>query len=416
MKELEEIKKEAMWCLNCKLKPCSLKGCPMQTHIPEFIEEIKKDNIKEAYDILYNNNIFSHICSIVCPQEEQCEGSCVRGIKQTATNIGKLERFVNDWADSNEYITKIDVKEKNGKKVAIVGSGPAGLECAKELLQEGYEVTIFEKDKIPGGILIYGIPDFRLDKNIVNKIVNTLKALGAIFVTEKELGKDITIKELSKDYDAVFLAIGATISTTYKLSEKENKNIFKSDYFLKEYNEGRKINNLGTTVVIGGGNVAMDSARAAIRMGAPKVKILYRRDRKHMPAREVELEEALEDGVVFKELTRVISANEENGKMLSVNCIKTEIIDGKAVDVNGEEFIEEANTVVFAIGLKPEKKLIEEQEIELDEWGYIKIDDYGRTNIKNVYAGGDCTESKSTVCRALAAGKKAAEGIIKNIK
>lgn len=417
MEKLEEIKKDAMWCLNCKLKPCSQKGCPMQTNIPEFIEEIKKDNIKEAYNILYENNIFSHICSIVCPQEEQCEGSCIRGIKQTSTNIGKLEKYVNEWALENKYNAKIKVKEKNGKHIAIIGSGPAGLECAIELLKEGYEVTIFEKDKIPGGILIYGIPDFRLDKKIVEKIVETLKELGAKFETEKELGKNITLQDLRKKYDAVFIGIGATVSTTYKLSEEDtNKKVFESDYFLKEYNEGKKIDDLGVTVVIGGGNVAMDSARSAIRMGASKVKILYRRDREHMPAREIELEEALEDGVEFKELTRVISSNEENGKIVSVNCIQTEIVDGKAVDLSGKEFTEEANSIVFAIGLKPEKYLIEKEGIELDSWGYIKIDEFGKTNLDNVYAGGDCTESKSTVCRALSAGKKAALGIIKNIK
>lgn len=415
MEEIEDIIREAKWCLNCKTKPCSKQGCPMQTNIPEFIEEIKNNNIEKAYDILHGNNIFSHICSIVCPQEEQCEGSCIRAVKQTATNIGKLEKFVNEWAIKNSYNGKLELKDKNGKKIAIIGSGPAGLECALELIKEGFEVTIFEKDKIPGGILIYGIPDFRLDKKIVNKIIDNLKQSGVKFETEKELGKDIHIKDLKEKYDAVFIGIGATVSTTYKLSEKDNKNVFKSDDFLKEYNEGRKIENLGTAIVIGGGNVAMDSARAAIRMGAEKVKILYRRDRKHMPAREIELEEAIEDGVEFKELTRVISLNTENDKMVSVNCIGTEIIDGKAVDVDGKEFKEEANSVIFAIGLKPNKDIIALEGIELDDWNYIKIDEDGKTNLENVYAGGDCTESKSTVCRALAAGKKAALGIIKNI-
>lgn len=416
MEELENIKKEAAWCLNCKTRPCSKQGCPMCTNIPEFIEEIKNDNMEKAYDILYGNNIFSHICSIVCPQEEQCEGSCIRGIKQTATNIGKLERFVNDWAVKNSYNAKIELKPNNGKKVAIIGSGPAGLECAIELIKEGFSVTVYEKDKLPGGILIYGIPDFRLDKKIVEKIINNLKQNGVKFETEKELGKDIFINDLKEKYDAVFLGIGATVSSTYKLSENENKNVFKSDDFLKKYNEGKKIENLGTVVVIGGGNVAMDSARAAIRMGADKVKILYRRDRAHMPAREIELDEAIEDGVEFKELTRVISLNDKSEKITSVNCIGTEIIDGKAVDIDGKEFEETANSIVFAIGLKPNKNLITNENIELDDWGYIKIDENGKTNLANVYAGGDCTESKSTVCRALAAGKKAALGIIKNVQ
>lgn len=414
---MKEIKEKAEYCLNCKNKPCSIKGCPMQTKVPEFITEIKNENFKKAYDILQENNICSYICSIVCPQEEQCEGSCIRGIKSNPTSIGELEKFVNEWAIENNYENKLIKLESNGKKVAIVGSGPAGLECASQLLQNGYEVDIYEKDKIPGGILVYGIPDFRLSKDIVQKVINTLKDLGANFITNKKLGKDISLKELSDKYDAVFLGIGAAKSSTYNLSENELKNVYESDVFLRAYSEKNFLKDLGTVVVIGGGNVAMDSARVAVRMGAKKVKILYRRDREHMPAREVELEEAIEDGVEFKELTRVISANEIDGNIKTVNCIKTVIMQGKAIDEPGaEEFEEEANTVVFAIGLKPDKTLIESQGIKLDDWGYIKIDEDGKTNISNVYAGGDNTESKSTVCRALAAGKKAAKGIMKNLK
>lgn len=414
---MKEIKEKAEYCLNCKNKPCSIKGCPMQTKVPEFITEIKNENFKKAYDILQENNICSYICSIVCPQEEQCEGSCIRGIKSNPTSIGELEKFVNEWAIENNYENKLIKLESNGKKVAIVGSGPAGLECASQLLQNGYEVDIYEKDKIPGGILVYGIPDFRLSKDIVQKVINTLKDLGANFITNKKLGKDISLKELSDKYDAVFLGIGAAKSSTYNLSENELKNVYESDVFLRAYSEKNFLKDLGTVVVIGGGNVAMDSARVAVRMGAEKVKILYRRDREHMPAREVELEEAIEDGVEFKELTRVISANEIDGNIKTVNCIKTVIMQGKAIDEPGaEEFEEEANTVVFAIGLKPDKTLIESQGIKLDDWGYIKIDEDGKTNISNVYAGGDNTESKSTVCRALAAGKKAAKGIMKNLK
>lgn len=411
---MEKIEEMANYCLNCKLKPCSEKGCPIKTQIPEFITEIKNKNLKKAYDILQENNICSHICSIVCPQEEQCEGSCVRGIKSTPTHIGLLEKYVNEWAEKEGYKYEINKKENNGKKVAIIGSGPAGFECGYELLKNGYSVDIYEKDSIPGGILVYGIPDFRLSKNYVEQIVNKLEELGAKFITNKELGKDFSLEEISKKYDAVFLGIGAPKSSRYSLSQNELKNVYDSDVFLKAYNENKYIKNLGTVVVIGGGNVAMDSARVAVKMGADKVKILYRRDRAHMPAREIELDDAIKDGVEFKELTRVASVNEIDGNIKSVNCIRTEIINGKAVDVEGaKEFEEEANTVVFAIGLKPDKALIQEQGIELDEWGYIKIDENGKTNLANVYAGGDNTESKATVCRALAAGKKAAFGIMK---
>lgn len=414
---MENIIECANYCLNCKLKPCSIKGCPMQTKIPEFITEVKNENYGKAYEILQENNIFSYICSIVCPQEEQCEGSCVRGIKSIPTSIGKLEKEVNEWAIKNSYQYKIEKKKSNGKKVAIIGSGPAGIECAVELLKNGYEVDIYEKDSIPGGILVYGIPDFRLSKDIVQNVVDKVKTLGGKFITNQEMGKDFELKDISEKYDAVFLGIGAVKSSTYKLSENELKNVYKSDVFLRAYSENNFIKDLGTVVVIGGGNVAMDCSRTAVRMGAKKVKILYRRDREHMPAREIELEEAIGDGVEFKELTRVVSANDIDGAITSVNCIDTQILEGKAVDVLGaEEYKEEANTVVFAIGLKPDKTLIENQGIELDDWGYIKIDENGKTNLENVYAGGDNTESKSTVCRALAAGKKAAIGIMKNVK
>lgn len=414
MKNIEEINELANWCFNCKVKPCSKNGCPMQTNIPEFIEKIKNNNYEEAYKILLDNNIFSHICSIVCPQEDQCEGSCIRGIKQTPTKIGELERFINEWANENNIEYKFSQLEKNGKRVAIVGSGPAGIECGIELLKNGYDVTIFEKDEIPGGILMYGIPDFRLSKDIVKGVIEKVQLLGAEIKTGVELGKDITIKNLKEEYDAIFLALGAPVSTIYSLTDRNIDSIYKSDVFLKAYNENKFIKNLGKVVVIGGGNVAMDASRAAQKMGAESVQILYRRDKEYMPARKIELEEAIQDGVEFVPLTRVISANVDDEKIVSLNCIKTEIVDGKAVDIENTEFIVEANTVVFAIGLKPEKTLLEKEGIELNEWGMVKIDENGMTNIKNVYAGGDITESKSTVCRALAAGKKAAEGIMKN--
>lgn len=413
MEDIEKIKEKANWCLNCKTKPCSLNGCPMNTDIPEFIQKIKDEEYEDAYKILIDNNIFSHVCSLVCPQEDQCEGSCVRGIKQTPTKIGELEKFINEWANQNNIEYKISKMPKNGKKVAIIGSGPAGIECGIELLKNGYDVTIFEKDKIPGGILWYGIPDFRLPKDIVKKIIEKVENLGAKFQTNTEFGKDITLAELRKEYDSIFIGIGATKSMSYSLAEDCADYIFNSDEFLKAYNENKFLENLGDVVVIGGGNVAMDVARTAVKMGAETIKILYRRDEAHMPARKIELEEAINDGVEFVPLTRVISANVKDKKIESVNCIKTQIVDGKAVDVENEEFTVKANTVVFAIGLKPEKNVLEQEGIKLNDWGMIEIDENGMTNIKGVFAGGDVTESKSTVCRALAAGKRAAKGIIK---
>ena len=412
---MEEIKEKANWCLGCKTKPCS-NACPMNTKIPEFIEEVKKDNIKEAYNILIQNNIFTHACSKICPQENQCEGACVRNAKQTATQIGSLENFVNNWAKENNIKPEIKIDEiRNDIKVAIIGGGPAGLACSFELIKNGIKSVVFEKENTLGGILAYGIPDFRLDKSIVENISKILMDLGVEFKFGQELGKNIKLENLRKEFDYIFLGIGAELSSMYKLSEEKLDSVYDSDTFLRAYNSKKYIKNLGKVVVIGGGNVAMDSARAAIHMDAEKVSILYRRDEEHMPARKIELEDALEDGVEFKELIRVISAESDNGKIEKVHCIKTKIVDGKAVDVEGEEFDYDANTVVFAIGLKPNKKLLEDEGIKLTDWGTIEVDENNQTSLENVYAGGDVVDNKSVVCKALASGKKAAISIMNKI-
>ncbi len=409
----EEILEKANYCLKCKTKPCS-KACPMHTNIPEFITEISKGEYEKAYKILRENNMFTHICSIVCPQEEQCEGSCVRGIKQSPTQIGKLEKFVNEWAEKNNIKYISEIKKQKNKRIAVIGSGPAGLQAAYDLRKEGFEVTIFEKEKKLGGILNYGIPDFRLEKEYVNNIIEELKQLGVKFETEKELGKNIHIKELLKKYDSIFLGIGAEMPSQYNLGEFDK--IYDSDYFLKAYNSNNFIKDLGNVVVIGGGNVAMDSARAAVKMGATTSNVLYRRDEEHMPARKIELQEAVEDGVNPEFKTRVIKAEGTNRKIEKVKCIKTEVIDGKAIDMPNTEFDFKAGSVVFAIGLKPNKEILEKEGLQYNDNGLISIDENGKTNIDNVYAGGDLAESKSTVCRALGSARKAAKSIIENLE
>ncbi len=409
----EEILEKANYCLKCKTKPCS-KACPMHTNIPEFITEISKGEYEKAYKILRENNMFTHICSIVCPQEEQCEGSCVRGIKQSSTQIGKLEKFVNEWAEKNNIKYISEIKKQKNKRIAVIGSGPAGLQAAYDLRKEGFEVTIFEKEKKLGGILNYGIPDFRLEKEYVNNIIEELKQLGVKFETEKELGKNIHIKELLKKYDSIFLGIGAEMPSQYNLGEFDK--IYDSDYFLKAYNSNNFIKDLGNVVVIGGGNVAMDSARAAVKMGATTSNVLYRRDEEHMPARKIELQEAVEDGVNPEFKTRVIKAEGTNRKIEKVKCIKTEVIDGKAIDMPNTEFDFKADSVVFAIGLKPNKEILEKEGLQYNDNGLISIDENGKTNIDNVYAGGDLAESKSTVCRALGSARKAAKSIIENLE
>ena len=409
----EEILEKANYCLKCKTKPCS-KACPMHTNIPEFITEISKGEYEKAYKILRENNMFTHICSTVCPQEEQCECSCVRGIKQSPTQIGKLEKFVNEWAEKNNIKYISEIKKQKNKRIAVIGSGPAGLQAAYDLRKEGFEVTIFEKEKKLGGILNYGIPDFRLEKEYVNNIIEELKQLGVKFETEKELGKNIHIKELLKKYDSIFLGIGAEMPSQYNLGEFDK--IYDSDYFLKAYNSNNFIKDLGNVVVIGGGNVAMDSARAAVKMGATTSNVLYRRDEEHMPARKIELQEAVEDGVNPEFKTRVIKAEGTNRKIEKVKCIKTEVIDGKAIDMPNTEFDFKADSVVFAIGLKPNKEILEKEGLQYNDNGLISIDENGKTNIDNVYAGGDLAESKSTVCRALGSARKAAKSIIENLE
>lgn len=414
MENKDDIILKANNCLNCPSKPCSTKGCPIGTKIPEFIQKIKEDNNQEAYSILAENNICSHICSIVCPQEKQCEGSCVRGIKSNPTEIGKLERYVNEWADDNKIVYDYKVKPSNGKSVAIVGSGPAGISCALELLKEGFKVDMYEKDEMLGGILYYGIPDFRLEKNYVEKVFGKLNKLGLNTYTKKELGKDIDIGELKEKYDAIFIAFGASKPMMYSLGE-ESEDIFDPNSFIRHYSEKNYLTNLGKVAIIGGGNVAMDAARVAAKMGAKEVKILYRRDRAHMPASQKELDDAIyEDGVMFKELVRVASGNFKDGKLESLNCVRTKIVDGKAVD-DTETFIEEADQVVFAIGLKPDLDFIKSFNIELDDWNYIKTNEDSETNIENVFAGGDCVDNRATVCVAILGGKKAAKGIIKKV-
>ena len=414
MEPIEIVKEKAEYCLNCKHKPCQ-KACPMKTDIPHFIQKIKENNIEEAYKSLLDNNIFSPICSAICPQEEQCEGSCTRGIKGKPVKIGELEHWVNEYAKENNI--KYNIISNNQKKhsVAIIGSGPAALSCAYELAKKGVNITIFEKENNLGGILRYGIPEYRLNKKDLDNTINIILSLGIQVKTNCEFGKNINIKELHKQgYEAVFLGIGAGNPTTYLLNNEKLEGIYESDDFLKKYNQGKYIHNLGKTVVIGGGNVAMDCARSAIRMGASKVSILYRRNIENMPARKIEIQEALQDNIEIIPCTKVISANGESGHIKEIEVIKTQVVDGKAVDLINTNHKINVDTFIFAIGLSPEKKILESEGITLEK-GLIVIDENGKTNLNKVYAGGDVTENKSTVCKAIASGRKAAEGILKEI-
>jgi glutamate synthase (NADPH/NADH) small chain len=416
----EDIKQKASKCLHCQMPQCSIKGCPINTKIPDFIDAIKNQNLELAFKILHQNNSMSHICGLVCPQEKQCEGSCVWGIKDTPVEIGKLEVFINEWAEKNNLIydekddlvkTKDEIKDNNSinsnKKVAIIGSGPCGLECAFQLTKLGINVDIYDKNEKPGGVMTYGIPDFRLDKKLVLDICG--KMLKNVNYINSTLDKDL-FETIKKEYDAVLISIGLTKSSSYKLTDEECDDIYLSNDFLLSYLQNKKMS-LGKVVVIGGGNVAMDSARVAIHLGAKESSIFYRRDEEHMPASKKELVEAKEEGVNFCEKIRVISANVENKKLKSINCIKTQIIDGKAVDIEGTEFIKECDTVVFAIGQKPDSELIKSLGLEQDDYNNIKVDEIFQTSQNGVFSAGDVIGTTATICNAIKSGRKASIAI-----
>lgn len=367
MEFTDEVTAYASECLGCKNPMCK-RGCPLTTNIPEFINEIKNKNFAEAYYILQNNNIMSEICSTICPVEEQCMGNCIKGIKGEPVKINYLERFINSWAKENNISYEIEYNNSLNGKVAIIGSGPAGIACAIALRKYGIDVTIYEKEEKFGGILQYGIPDFRLDKNKILALEDKVKELGIDIKTNVELGKDITIEDLRKQgYENIFLGVGAQRQTRYTLSEEETKDIYESDKFLKAYNNGKHIRNLGITAVIGGGNVAIDSARAAIRMGAKEVYILYRRNRELMPARDIEIQEAIEDGIKIIYQTKVISAEVEDTKIKEIQCIKTKIENDKAVDIEGSNYRMKANTIVYAIGARVDENFFEKLGIRTEK-------------------------------------------------
>lgn len=411
MENIEKVLEKANKCLNCKNPMCK-KGCPIGTDIPNFIAKIKENDLKQAYNILQENNIMSEICCTVCPVEKQCMGSCIKGIKGESVEISYLEKYINNWAEKNNITYTPKLKALINRKVAVIGSGPAGIACAIELRKAGINVTIFEKEDTCGGILEYGIPDFRLSKNVVSNLINKIKLLGINIKTGIEFGKDISIESLKKEgYESIFLGLGAQKQSIYKLTDDKTLSIYKSDEFLKNYNRGNKLKKLGTTIIIGGGNVAIDSARTAIRMGADEVYVLYRRSKELMPARKIELQEAINDGVKVIFQTKVIGANIESGEIKEIECIKTKIENEKAVDIEDSNFTMKANTVVFAIGAKVNESFLEKMGIKTEN-GLVSIDENYMTNIENVYAGGDAVEAKSSVAYAIATGKKAAKAII----
>ncbi len=424
----EEAMNEAARCINCKNAQC-IKGCPVAINIPGFIEQIKEGNMEAAYQVISESSALPAVCGRVCPQESQCEGKCIRGIKGEPISIGKLERYAADWARENG-IKPQGAKEKKGKKVAVIGSGPAGLTCAGDLARMGYDVTIFEALHEAGGVLVYGIPEFRLPKEaVVCQEIENVKSLGVKIETNVVVGKSVTIDELMEEegFDAVFIGSGAGLPKFMGIPGEQSNGVFSANEYLTRSNlmkafredsdtpimKGREV------AVVGGGNVAMDAARTALRLGA-KVHIVYRRSEEELPARVEEVHHAKEEGIIFDLLTNPVEIiADENGWVCGMKCIKMELGEPDAsgrrrpVEVPGSEFVMDVDTVIMSLGTSPNPLISATTEgLEVNKWKCIVADEtHGKTTKEGVYAGGDAVTGAATVILAMGAGKAAAQGI-----
>ena len=421
---------EAKRCLDCKHKPC-MNGCPVNISIPEFISYVAEGEFEKAYEVINRTSALPAVCGRVCPQEKQCEAKCVRGIKGDAVSIGRLERFVADYHNANAEIKKLDI-EKNGKKVAVIGSGPSSLTCAGDLAKMGYDVTVFEALHIAGGVLVYGIPEFRLPKSIVAKEVEGLKAAGVDFKTNVVVGKSISIDDIFASYDAVFIGSGAGLPRFMGIEGENLKGVYSANEFLTRINlmkayeeDSRTPVQRGTKVaVVGGGNVAMDAARSAIRLGAEKVYIIYRRSLEEIPARAEEVEHAIEETIEFKTLTNPVRiVGDEDKNVCGIECVTMELGEPdesgrrKPFTVEGSEHIIDVDCVIMAIGTSP-NPLIKATTagLEVNARGGIVTDEMGRTSREGVFAGGDAVTGAATVIKAMGAGKSAAVAIDEYLK
>ena len=424
----EEAMAEASRCINCQNAQC-VKGCPVSINIPGFVAQVKEGNFEEAYKIISESSALPAVCGRVCPQESQCEGKCIRGIKGEAISIGKLERFVADWARENGIKPSVTAA-KNGKKVAVIGSGPAGLTCAGDLAKLGYDVTIFEALHKAGGVLVYGIPEFRLPKDaVVAKEIENVKSLGVKIETDVVIGKSTTIDQLMEDegFDAVFIGSGAGLPKFMGIPGENSNGVFSANEYLTRSNLMKAFNEDSNTpimrgkkvAVVGGGNVAMDAARTALRLGA-EVHVVYRRSEAELPARVEEVHHAKEEGIIFDLLTnptRILA--DEKGWVNGIECIKMELGEPDAsgrrrpVEVAGSEFVIDVDTVIMSLGTSP-NPLISSTTKGLDINGrkcIIATEDTGKTTKDGVYAGGDAVTGAATVILAMGAGKAGAKGI-----
>ena len=417
---------EAQRCLHCKNKPC-MQGCPVMVHIPDFIAKVAEGDFEAAYQIIAATSALPAVCGRVCPQESQCEKYCVRGIKGESVGIGRLERFVADW--HRQHTTAAPEKPaSNGHKVAVVGSGPAGLTCAGDLARKGYDVTVFEALHLAGGVLVYGIPEFRLPKAIVQKEVDGLKAMGVTIATDTVIGRTVSIDELQQEmgFEAVFIGSGAGLPMFMDIPGVNYRGVYSANEFLTRINlmkayrpdSDTPIQHPRKVAVVGGGNVAMDAARCAKRLGA-EVSIVYRRGMEELPARKEEVEHAEEEGIVFRTLCNPVEilAN-ENDDVTGIRCIRMELGEPDAsgrrrpIEVKGSEFELDVDCVIMALGTSPNPLIKSTTKgLEINRKGGIVVNEDGLTSRENVYAGGDAVTGAATVILAMGAGKTAAKAI-----
>ena len=429
---------EAKRCLNCVNMPC-VSGCPVKVRIPEFIAKIKQGDFEGAYQVISETSSLPAVCGRVCPQETQCESKCVRGIKGEPVGIGRLERFVADFHNAHDG-KKEKVPKSNGHKVAVVGSGPSGLTCAGDLARKGYKVTVFEALHKAGGVLVYGIPEFRLPKSIVQKEIDKLESMGVKIETNIVIGKTLTIDELFESgYEAVFVGSGAGLPRFMGIKGEGLNGVYSANEFLTRANLMKSYKNDAATpimkggrvAVVGGGNVAMDAARTALRLGAEKVYIVYRRSMEELPARKEEVEHAIEEGVEFKLLNNPVEVlgynnpndkrDPKNGFVRAIRCIKMELGEPdeqgrrRPVEVQGSEFELEVDSVIMSIGTSPNPLIkATTRGLDTNKWGGIIVEENtGKTSKEGVYAGGDAVTGAATVISAMGAGKVAADAIDK---
>lgn len=411
---MENIIEEANRCLNCKVKPCS-KACPLGNDIPTFIKAVKENNLEEAFNVLTETTVLGAICGRVCPHQKQCMGSCIRGIKSNPINIGDLETYVFD--NALEKKLKINkTEELSGKKVAVIGGGPSGLTCSAFLNMKGAKVTIYEKQPKLGGITRYGIPDFRLPREVIDKTVEKILSLGIEVKCNQELGKDYELEDIADKFDAVYLSFGANVSSKMNIPGEDLDGVYGGNELLET---GNHPDYTGKSVAIsGGGNVAMDSARTIKRLGAKNVYVIYRRAREQMPAEDYEVEEAMKEGVEFlfqNNIVKIIG----NEKVEKLECIKTELVQKEGekrlvpVNIEGSNYILDMDYVVMAVGSRTNKEVVEKTGLETTEYSNIKVNERYMTSKKGIFAGGDLIGTKATVAWAARSGRNASEEITK---